>query len=185
MREFATRYNCHITLVAHPRKEKEEMTLSNNSLYGGIKASQEADNIMIIMNKYHPRFKCAKYVQITKNRAHGSLGVVPLYFDKSSLCFSSHHKAEQEQQSGGASGSSVPFLNDAQLSAQSEEEVQPIPQSSVEVFGKENTFEEEEEEFEESASASRLQFDNINPEEINYGNFKAFLQDQRKKTPNV
>lgn len=139
---------------------------------------------MIIMNKYHPRFKCAKYVQITKNRAHGSLGVVPLYFDKNSLCFSSHHKAEQEQQQ---SASKMPFVS-GQLSGQPEEEVEPLPQSSfveAEVLGKENTFEEEEEEFEDSAASSRLQFDNINPEEINYGNFKAFLQDQRKKTPNM
>lgn len=90
LRQFSTKYNCHVTLVAHPRKEKEDVSLSNNSLYGGVKASQEADNIMIIINKFNARFKCNKYVQITKNRYKGSLGVLPLYYDKSSLCFSSN-----------------------------------------------------------------------------------------------
>ncbi|KAH9410351.1 hypothetical protein TYRP_010110 [Tyrophagus putrescentiae] len=177
VREFATRYNCHVTLVAHPRKEKEEMTLSNNSLYGGIKASQEADNILIIMNKYHPRFKCAKFVQITKNRAHGSLGVVPLYFDKNSLCFSSYHKAAEQADSKTV---------DEQLKQQPETGVlEPAQLSAVEgeIQEKDDTFEEgnEEEGFEDNRS-SPLQFDNISPEEINYGNFKAFLQQQRTKT---
>lgn len=90
LRQFSTEFDCHITLVAHPRKEKEEITLNNNSLYGGIKASQEADNVLIIMNKFHPRYRCSKYIQITKNRYNGSLGVIPLYFDKNSLCFSSN-----------------------------------------------------------------------------------------------
>ncbi|KAF7494814.1 Twinkle protein [Sarcoptes scabiei] len=58
LRQFVTENDCHITLVAHPRKEKEEITLSNNSLYGGIKASQEADNVMIIMNKFNARYRC-------------------------------------------------------------------------------------------------------------------------------
>lgn len=97
LRQFATEYNCHITLVAHPRKEKEEITLNNNSLYGGIKASQEADNVLIIMNKFHPRYRCGKYVQITKNRFNGSLGVIPLFFDKNSLCFSSNMANIQNQ----------------------------------------------------------------------------------------
>lgn len=96
IRDFATKFNCHITLVAHPRKEKEEMCLNNNSLYGGIKASQEADNIMILMNKYNHTYKCSKYIQITKNRAHGNLGVVPLYFEKSTQCFSLFHKKNKE-----------------------------------------------------------------------------------------
>lgn len=92
LRHFATANNCHITLVAHPRKEKEEIALNNNSLYGGVKASQEADNVMILMNKFNPRFKCNKYIQITKNRFNGSLGVVPLFFDKNTLCFAPKSK---------------------------------------------------------------------------------------------
>lgn len=95
LRHFSTKYNCHVTLVAHPRKEKEEVPLSNNSLYGGVKASQEADNIMIIMNKFNARFRCNKYVQITKNRYKGTLGIVPLFFDKNSLCFSSTKHQQQ------------------------------------------------------------------------------------------
>ena len=87
IRDFVTKYQCHVTLVAHPRKEKEDIIMSNNSLYGGIKASQEADNIMIIMNKFHPRYKCFKYIEITKNRAYGNLGIVPLFYDKQTFCY--------------------------------------------------------------------------------------------------
>ena len=46
-RRFATAHNCHVTLVIHPRKESEE-SLSANSIFGGAKATQEADNVILI-----------------------------------------------------------------------------------------------------------------------------------------
>ncbi|XP_023219722.1 twinkle protein, mitochondrial-like [Centruroides sculpturatus] len=84
-REFATKHNCHITLIMHPRKELEE--LNTHSIYGGAKASQEADNVMILQDKRTTTIRGRKYLQITKNRFDGDLGIMPLDFDKDTLSF--------------------------------------------------------------------------------------------------
>ncbi|CAG2114633.1 unnamed protein product [Medioppia subpectinata] len=87
-RKFATRNDCHITLVMHPRKEEDMNELNNNSIFGGAKATQEADNVLILQNKWLSIYKCNKYIQITKNRFDGDIGKVPLWFDKDSLSYS-------------------------------------------------------------------------------------------------
>jgi len=87
-RKFATRHDCHVSLVMHPRKEDDMNELNNNSIFGGAKATQEADNVLIVQNKWLSVYKCHKYVQITKNRWDGDLGKVPLWFDKDSLSYS-------------------------------------------------------------------------------------------------
>ncbi|BET00002.1 chromosome 10 open reading frame 2 [Nesidiocoris tenuis] len=87
-RNFATTYNCHVTLVIHPRKERDGESLSTNSIFGGAKASQEADNVLIIQHKMsNSGLKIRKYLQVAKNRFSGDLGVIPLEFDKDSLSF--------------------------------------------------------------------------------------------------
>ena len=64
-RNFATQYNCHVTLVIHPRKEKEAEELTANSIFGGAKASQEADNILIIQHRSnHLTLKIRKFLQV-------------------------------------------------------------------------------------------------------------------------
>ena len=86
-RQFATSQNCHITMVIHPRKEVGE-ELTNNSIFGGGKAIQEADNIMILQKKTNGQgFKSRKYIEVTKNRFDGDLGLVPLTFDKHTLSY--------------------------------------------------------------------------------------------------
>lgn len=81
-RKFATDHDCHVTIVIHPRKENTE-ELTNNSIFGGAKATQEADNVMILQVKYSgDGFKFKKYLQITKNRAAGDLGVIHLNYNK-------------------------------------------------------------------------------------------------------
>uniref|UniRef100_A0A1B6ML71 DNA 5'-3' helicase n=1 Tax=Graphocephala atropunctata TaxID=36148 RepID=A0A1B6ML71_9HEMI len=87
-RNFATTANCHVTLVIHPRKEKDAEMLSMNSVFGGAKATQEADNVLIIQQKTMQNLKLRKFLQIAKNRYSGDLGVMPLEFDKESLSFS-------------------------------------------------------------------------------------------------
>lgn len=68
-RNFATVYNCHVTLVIHPRKERDDEPLTANSIFGGAKASQEADNVLIIQNKTNQSsLKMKKYLQVNKNR---------------------------------------------------------------------------------------------------------------------
>lgn len=63
-RSFATKTNCHVTLVIHPRKEKAEDDLTSSSIFGGAKASQEADNILIIQDKRLTSIKGKKYLQV-------------------------------------------------------------------------------------------------------------------------
>lgn len=62
-RQFATRKNCHVTLVIHPRKERDE-DLTVSSIFGGAKASQEADNILIIQDKRLLAAKGRKFLQV-------------------------------------------------------------------------------------------------------------------------
>ncbi|XP_014241293.1 twinkle protein, mitochondrial [Cimex lectularius] len=87
-RNFATMHNCHVTLVIHPRKEKEGEPLTAMSIFGGAKASQEADNVLIIQNQTNMNvLKTKKFLQISKNRFSGDLGMMPLDFSKESLSF--------------------------------------------------------------------------------------------------
>ena len=81
-RKFATKHNCHLTLVIHPRKEQFNEELSNMSVFGGGKATQEADNIMILQMKWLDANRFLKTLQITKNRFDGDLGSFQLKFDK-------------------------------------------------------------------------------------------------------
>lgn len=63
-RTFATQRNCHVTLIIHPRKEKDGDDLNISSIFGGAKASQEADNILIIQKKMLQSLHIKKYVQV-------------------------------------------------------------------------------------------------------------------------
>ena len=54
-RQFATANNVHITLVIHPRKEQgPDQPLYLNSVFGSAKATQEADNVIIIQSRPDP-----------------------------------------------------------------------------------------------------------------------------------
>lgn len=64
-RTFATQRNCHVTLIIHPRKEKESEELTISSIFGSAKASQEADNIMIIQKKMIETLHIKKYLQVS------------------------------------------------------------------------------------------------------------------------
>jgi twinkle protein len=78
-RKFATEKNVHITLIIHPRKEDDGQALSINSVFGTAKATQEADNVIIVQKgKYY------RYLEVTKNRFSGDLGIVPYKYDKES-----------------------------------------------------------------------------------------------------
>ncbi|XP_018335132.1 twinkle protein, mitochondrial [Agrilus planipennis] len=63
-RTFATRKNCHVTLIIHPRKERDDDDLTTNSIFGGAKASQEADNVLIIQDKRLVSMRGKKYLQV-------------------------------------------------------------------------------------------------------------------------
>ncbi|KAL4705001.1 hypothetical protein ACJJTC_009789 [Scirpophaga incertulas] len=86
-RTFATARHCHVTLVMHPRKERESEDLSTSSIFGSAKASQEADNVLIVQDKRLTAVRGKKYLQVAKNRYSGDLGIVPLDFDKDALSY--------------------------------------------------------------------------------------------------
>ncbi|XP_076042579.1 mitochondrial DNA helicase isoform X3 [Oratosquilla oratoria] len=50
-RRFATLKNCHLTLIAHPKKIQDGQLLSMNSIFGGVKVTQEADNVLLLQVK--------------------------------------------------------------------------------------------------------------------------------------
>ena len=78
-RKFATEHNVHVTLVVHPRKENEGDRLGMSSFYGSAKATQEADNVLILQHDGN-----RKFVELKKNRFDGTTGYCPLHFDASS-----------------------------------------------------------------------------------------------------
>ncbi|XP_063834698.1 mitochondrial DNA helicase [Ostrinia nubilalis] len=97
-RTFATARHCHVTLVMHPRKERESEDLSTSSIFGSAKASQEADNVLIVQDKRLTAVRGKKYLQVAKNRYSGDLGIVPLDFDKDSLSYQPKKKSKMKQE---------------------------------------------------------------------------------------
>ncbi|TGZ54504.1 mitochondrial DNA helicase [Temnothorax longispinosus] len=95
-RNFSTKYNCHVTLVIHPRKERDE-ELTTLSIFGSAKASQEADNVLIIQDKRLISIKGKKYLQVAKNRYSGDLGIMVLEFDKTKLSYAQKKKVKSEE----------------------------------------------------------------------------------------
>ncbi|XP_067858189.1 twinkle protein, mitochondrial [Heptranchias perlo] len=87
-RKFATDNSCHVTLVIHPRKEEDDKELQTASIFGTAKASQEADNVLILQDRKLVSGQGRRYLQVAKNRFDGDLGVFPLEFKKASLTFS-------------------------------------------------------------------------------------------------
>ena len=78
LREFASKRNVHVTVVVHPRKEDDGVPLGMNSISGTAKATQEADTVMILQNLAER----GRVIEVKKNRFDGTLGSIPLGFDK-------------------------------------------------------------------------------------------------------
>eukprot|EP00658_Telonema_sp_P-2_P021192 TRINITY_DN18428_c0_g2_i1.p1 TRINITY_DN18428_c0_g2~~TRINITY_DN18428_c0_g2_i1.p1 ORF type:complete len:197 (-),score=43.24 TRINITY_DN18428_c0_g2_i1:134-724(-) len=83
-RKFATSKNVHVTLVIHPRKETDGEPLGITSVFGGAKATQEADNVLVLQHLVKPTQDGGsidlKYLEVKKNRYDGELGRVYLKF---------------------------------------------------------------------------------------------------------
>ncbi|XP_012279220.1 twinkle protein, mitochondrial [Orussus abietinus] len=97
-RAFATKFNCHVTLVIHPRKERDSEELTTSSIFGSAKASQEADNVLIIQDKRLTSVRGKQYLQIAKNRYSGDLGLMPMEFDKVSLSYAQKKKSKLKEE---------------------------------------------------------------------------------------
>ncbi|KAK0137716.1 Twinkle protein, mitochondrial [Merluccius polli] len=76
-RKFATNSSCHVTLVIHPRKEEDDRELQTASIFGSAKASQEADNVLILQEKKLVSCSGRRSLQVTKNRFDGDVGIFP------------------------------------------------------------------------------------------------------------
>nr|XP_019965295.1 PREDICTED: twinkle protein, mitochondrial [Paralichthys olivaceus] len=95
-RKFATNSSCHVTLIIHPRKEEDDRELQTASIFGSAKASQEADNVLILQEKKLVTCPGRRSLQVTKNRFDGDVGIFPLDFLKSSLTFSAPVKGKHK-----------------------------------------------------------------------------------------
>lgn len=95
-RKFATNSSCHVTLIIHPRKEEDDRELQTASIFGSAKASQEADNVLILQEKKLVTCPGRRSLQVTKNRFDGDVGIFPLDFIKSSLTFSTPLKGKHK-----------------------------------------------------------------------------------------
>lgn len=79
LRRLATERNVHIFLIIHPKKVEDECNLNVASIFGSAKATQEADNVMILQ-KYQ-EYPGLRAIQVMKNRYDGSIGNQPLGFN--------------------------------------------------------------------------------------------------------
>lgn len=98
-RSFATTHNVHVTLVVHPRKENEGDRLGMSSVYGSAKATQEADNVLILQNDGN-----RKFIEVKKNRFDGTTGYCPIHFDADSrrYCDSADSVVAPQRGPGGS-----------------------------------------------------------------------------------
>ncbi|GFE53780.1 DNA polymerase I [Babesia ovis] len=80
-RRFATHKNVHVSLVVHPRKEADGTPLGMSSVFGSVKSTQEADNVLILQSVVGEN----RSIDVKKNRFAGNLGRVTFRFDPLSL----------------------------------------------------------------------------------------------------
>eukprot|EP00371_Babesia_bovis_P001863 XP_001610510.1 DNA polymerase I [Babesia bovis T2Bo] len=80
-RRFATQKNVHVSLVVHPRKEADGTALGLSSVFGSVKSTQEADNVLILQSVLGEN----RSIDVRKNRFAGNLGRVTFRFDPVSL----------------------------------------------------------------------------------------------------
>lgn len=73
LRAFCNHYAVHVMLVVHPRKEMDDTPLGIASVSGTAKATQEADNVIILQKLGDKRF-----LDVKKNRFYGDLGRVQI-----------------------------------------------------------------------------------------------------------
>ncbi|KAJ1903624.1 hypothetical protein IWQ60_012556, partial [Tieghemiomyces parasiticus] len=94
-RKFATENNVHVTLVVHPRKERDDKGMIDiNSVFGSAKITQDSDNVVLIQkvakvtksqaNEFGDALP-TRYLDVQKNRFDGTLGKIYLSFDNTSL----------------------------------------------------------------------------------------------------
>jgi len=79
IRNFCNRLPVHVILVIHPRKELDDTMLGLSSVSGTAKATQEADNVIILQKIQKDRF-----IEVKKNRYDGETGIIKINYVMSS-----------------------------------------------------------------------------------------------------
>jgi twinkle protein len=82
LRALCNTYPIQLTLVVHPRKEDENTLLGLASISGTAKATQEADNVLILQ-----RIEGRNFIDIKKNRFSGKLGKIEIGFSENTKEF--------------------------------------------------------------------------------------------------
>lgn len=85
-------------------------------MFSSPQASQEADNVLILQDRKLVTGPGKRYLQVSKNRFDGDVGIFPLEFSKASLSFSSSKskvrlkkvKEENKTVEGGSGASKKP-----------------------------------------------------------------------------
>lgn len=90
LRTMCTRDNVHVTLVVHPRKESDEDRIQLASVFGSAKATQEADNVVLLQRAKDG----SAQLEVKKNRFDGQCGRINLWFDRRSKLF---HESDKER----------------------------------------------------------------------------------------
>lgn len=97
VRDFCNRHPVHVILVVHPRKEMDESALGLCSVSGTAKATQEADNVIILQKLENNH----RFLDVKKNRFDGELGRVPIGFSRRSRMI--YELEDKQRTSQGAS----------------------------------------------------------------------------------
>lgn len=93
IRQFANTFNVHIFLVVHPRKEDDNLPLGISSVSGTAKATQEADNVIILQRIAND----LRYLDVQKNRFYGTIGKVYLKFDSEGRVLKEQSREESQK----------------------------------------------------------------------------------------
>jgi len=80
LRSFSTSAGAHVTLVIHPRKEARGEELSLSSIFGSAKATQEADNVVVLQHGEEDPPDIRR-VEVLKNRFDGHIGKFTVVYD--------------------------------------------------------------------------------------------------------
>ena len=97
LRRFATECNVHVSLVCHPRKHDAGWPLQLDSIYGGVRLTQEADNV-VLLQRYKQNGELRNYIDLVKNRHSGDLGKVPLIFDGESRLYNLEKSVKKKEE---------------------------------------------------------------------------------------
>lgn len=93
-----------------------EEALDCNSIYGGAKSTQEADNVLLLQQEEVMEGVKRKYIEVVKNRYSGDVGRMSLHFRKESLTMSKLEKGSlpkktkksKKEPEGGGESSETP-----------------------------------------------------------------------------